>query len=116
MSFFNSAVKLAEEAWVYYRQPAEADSLFKALPSRRDLMSELKQARDAYQLAVGQEVTGLGFFEELAAQTKDEGSGEILLVSAGAERKQLSLAGSIYSFVKSPSTFFSWGEFRNLKA
>jgi len=116
MSFFNSAVKLAEDAWVFYRQPAEADPLFKALPSKRDVIAELTQARDAYQLVVGQEVKGVGFYEELAAQAKDEGAGEVRPGNACAERKQLNLAGNIYSFLKPPAHFLSLGEFSKQKA
>jgi len=116
MSFFNSAVKLAEDAWVFYRQPAEADPLFKALPSKRDVIAELTQARDAYQLVVGQEVKGVGFYEELAAQAKDEGAGEVRPGNAGVERKPLNLAGNVYSFLRPPSISSPWGEFHKQKA
>lgn len=73
MSYFNGEVKLANKVWIYYAEPAAADSMFKGLPSSRDVVAELTQARNAYQLVVGQELQGVGFYEELAAQAKDEG-------------------------------------------
>lgn len=73
MSFFNSAVKPAKKARMYYVDPAAAASRLKAVPSTRDVVAELTQARNAYQLIVSQEVQGVGFYEELAAQVRDEG-------------------------------------------
>lgn len=72
MVFFNSAVTPAERMWMYHSQPADADFRFNALQPKRDLMAELKQARDAYQLVVGREVMGIGFYEELAQHPKKE--------------------------------------------
>lgn len=71
MVFFSSAANPAEKVWGHHSQPADTDPLFKTLPSARELMAELKQARDAYQLAVGQGMTGIGFYEELGATPRE---------------------------------------------
>lgn len=74
MFFFDRAVNPAESVWAYHSQPADTDFVFKTLPSARELMAELKQARDAYQLVVGQEMTGVGFYEELGAAPRERES------------------------------------------
>lgn len=93
----------------------EAACIFKPLLAKRDLMAELKEDPDAYQHVVKEEEKGIRFYEELAAQAKDEGTREILLMIADEERKHLSIVENIYSFVESPRTFLAWGEFSNLK-
>ena len=93
----------------------EAACLFKPLLAKRDLVAELKEDPDAYQRVVKEEEEGVRFYEELAAQAKDEGTREILLKIADEERKHLSIVENIYSFVESPKTFLAWGEFSNLK-
>jgi rubrerythrin len=93
----------------------EAACLFKPLLAKRGLMAELKEDPDAYQHVVKEEEEGVRFYEELAAQTKDEGTREILLKIADEERKHLSIVENIYSFIESPRTYLAWGEFSNLK-
>lgn len=93
----------------------EAACLFKPLLAKGDLVAELKEAPDAYQLVIKEEEKGVKFYEELAAQAKDEGTREILLMIADEERKHLSIVENIYSFVESPKNFLAWGEFSNLK-
>jgi rubrerythrin len=93
----------------------EAACLFKPLLSQRDLMANLQEDPDAYQLVVKEEEKGVKFYEELAEQAKDEGTREILLKIADEERKHLSIVENIYSFVESPKSFLAWGEFSNLK-
>ena len=93
----------------------EAACLFKPLLAKRDLMAEMKEDPNAYQHVVKAEENGVKFYEELAAQAKDEGTREILLMIADEERKHLSIVENIYSFVESPKTFLAWGEFSNLK-
>ena len=61
------------------------------------------------------EEEGVRFYEELAAQAKDEGTREILLMIADEERKHLNIVQNIYSFVESPKTYLAWGEFSNLE-
>lgn len=95
----NTSVNMEDEAWVYYQQPVEADALFKPLPCTSDIMAELKQARDAYELAVGQEPRDEGFYQELAAQAAEVQSREIRLTVAAPKGKKLTLAGSCYSIV-----------------
>lgn len=92
----------------------EAACLFKPLLAKRDLMAELKNDPDAYKHVVKEEGEGVKFYEELAAQAKDEGAREILLRIADEERKHLSIVENIYSFVESPKNFLAWGEFSNL--
>ena len=93
----------------------EAACLFKPLMAKRGLMAELKEAPDAYRLVVKEEEEGVRFYEEMAAQAKDEGTREILLMIADEERKHLNIVENIYSFVQSPKTYLAWGEFSNLK-
>jgi rubrerythrin len=93
----------------------EAACLFKPLLAKRDLMAELKEDPDAYRHIVKEEEEGISFYEELAAQEKDEGTRGILLMIAAEERKHLNIVENIYSFVESPKTFLAWGEFSNLK-
>jgi rubrerythrin len=91
----------------------EAACLFQPLLAKRDLMAELKEDPDAYKKVVKQEEEDVRFYEELAAQAKDEETREILLKIADEERKHLSIVENIYSFVESPKTYLAWGEFSN---
>jgi rubrerythrin len=93
----------------------EAACLFKPLMAKRDLMAELKEDPDAYRLVVKEEQEGVRFYEEMAAQAKDEETREILLMIADEERKHLNIVKNIYSFVQSPKTYLAWGEFSNLE-
>ena len=93
----------------------EAACIFQPLLSKRDLMAELKEDPDAYKHVVKEEEEAVRFYEELAAQAKDEGTREILLKIADEERKHLNIVENIYSFVESPKTYLAWGEFSNLK-
>ena len=93
----------------------EAACLFKPLLAKRDLMAGLKEDPDAYKHVVKEEEEGVRFYEDLAAQAKDEGAREILLKIADEERKHLGIVENIYSFVESPKTFLAWGEFSDLK-
>jgi len=93
----------------------EAACLFKPLLAKRDLMAELVRQPDAYLNVVKEEEEGVRFYEDLAAQSKDEEARKILLMIAGEERKHLDIVKNIYSFVESPKNFLAWGEFSNLK-
>jgi len=102
-----------KRAWFSALQ--EAACIFRPLLVQRDLMAELKADPDAYKQVVKQEEEGILFYEELAAQAKDEGDREILLMIADEERKHLNIVENIYSFVESPKTYLAWGEFSNLE-
>jgi rubrerythrin len=93
----------------------EAACVFRPLLAKRDFMAELKNDPDAYLHIVKEEEKGIGFYVELAEQSKDEGVREILLMIAEEERKHLSIIENIYAFVESPKNFLAWGEFSNLK-
>ena len=93
----------------------EAACLFRPLMAKRGLMAELKEDPDAYKHVVKAEEEGVRFYLELAAQAKDEGTRNILLMIADEERKHLNIVENIYSFVESPKTYLAWGEFSNLK-
>ena len=92
-----------------------ASCLFKPLLAKRELMAQMKGDPDACQMVVAQEEQGVKLYEELAAQTKDEGDRQVLLKIADEERKHLSIVENIYAFVESPKTFLADGEFSNLK-
>lgn len=159
MNIFDCAIKMEEEARVYYQQLAEAagtpelknlftllaqaeqehhDALvemkagmppkksrfealqeaacfFKPLLTKREQVAELEKGHDAYQIVIRQEQKGIEFYEDLAAQAKDEESREVLLRIADEERRHLSIVENIYAFVESPKNFLAWGEFSNLK-
>jgi len=93
----------------------EAACVFKPILAKRDLMAELKDDPDAYRQVVKEEGESVKFYEELAAETKDEGTRKILLMIADEELKHLNIVENIYSFVESPKTYLAWGEFSNLK-
>ena len=93
----------------------EASCVFKPLLAKRDLIARLKNDPDSYRHAVQEEEKGVRFYEDLAAQAKDEATREIILMIADEERKHLNIVENIYSFVESPKTFLAWGEFGNLK-
>jgi rubrerythrin len=93
----------------------EAACVFKSVLTKRELMAELKSDPDAYRHVVKEEGESVKFYEELAAETKDEGTRKVLLLIADEERKHLNIVENIYSFVESPKTFLAWGEFSNLK-
>jgi rubrerythrin len=92
-----------------------AACLFKPLLAKRDLANEPIEDPDAYQHIVKEEEKCVRFYEDLAAQTKDEQANKILLMIAGEERKHLSIVKNIYSFVESPKNFLASAEFSNLK-
>jgi len=98
-----------------FKDLQEAACLFKPLLTKRDLMAELIKQPDAYLHVVKEEEEGVRFYEDLAAQSKDEEARKILLMIAVEERKHLSIVKNIYSFVESPKNFLAWGEFSNLK-
>jgi len=93
----------------------DAACLFKPILAKRDLMSDLKENADAYQLVVKEEEKSIKFYEELAGQAQEKGVRDLLLMIADEERKHLSIVENIYSFVESPKNFLAWGEFSNLK-
>jgi len=93
----------------------QAACLFRPLLAKRELMAQLKETPDAYRLVLAQEEKGVELYRELAAQTKDEGTRQVLLKIADEERKHLSIVENIYAFVESPKTFLASGEFSNLK-
>jgi rubrerythrin len=93
----------------------EASCLFRPLLAKRDFMAGLTDDPDAYRHAVLEEEKGIRFYEEMAAQAKDEGLRKILLMIADEEHKHLNIVENIYSFVESPKNFLAWGEFSNLK-
>lgn len=78
-------------------------------------MDELKEDPDAYLHVVKEEGEGIRFYEELAAQAKDEGTRETLLLIAAEERKHLSIVEHIYFLVESPKYYLANAEFSNLK-
>jgi len=92
----------------------DAACIFKPLLTKRELIAELKEAPDAYRLVVQEEEKGVRFYEDLAAQEKDKGTREILLMIAEEERRHLNIVENIYSFVESPKNYLAWGEFSNL--
>jgi rubrerythrin len=93
----------------------DAACIFTPLLAKRDLMTDLKDDPDAYRHAVKREEEDVRFYEELAANTENEESRELLLMMADEERKHLSIVENIYSFVESPRSYLAWGEFSNLK-
>jgi len=106
MRILKTAFNMEDEASVYYQQPVVADALFKPLPCTSDIMAELKQARDAYELAVAQEQKGTGFYQELSAPADEVQSREIGLNVAAPKGKRLTLAGNCYSLVDSARNSF----------
>jgi rubrerythrin len=88
---------------------------FKPLLAKNDLKAEPIEESDAYLNIVNEEEKGVQFYEDLAAQTKDENTRKVLLMIAKEERKHLSIVKNIYSFVESPKTFLASAEFSNLK-
>jgi rubrerythrin len=98
-----------------FKALSEAACLFKPLLAKRDIMAELKEDHDAYQQVAKEEERAIRFYEDLAAQAKDEESREILLKIAAEERKHMNIVENIYSFVEEPKNYLAWGEFSNLK-
>jgi rubrerythrin len=88
---------------------------FKPLLEKKDLKAEPLEKADAYLNIVKEEENGIQFYVDLAGQSKDESTREILLMIAKEERKHLSIVKNIYSFVESPKNFLASAEFSNLK-
>ncbi|GFE62269.1 ferritin family protein [Geobacter sp. AOG2] len=105
----------AKPSKAQFKALEEAACVFQPLLAKRELMTELKNERDAYLHVVKEEEKEIGFYVESADQAKDEAVREILLKIAEEERKHLSIVENIYSFVESPKNFLAWGEFSNLK-
>lgn len=100
---------------VQFKDLQAAACLFKPLLAKRDLMAEMVEKTDLYLQIVKGEEDGVRFYEDLAAQAKDEATRKVLLMIADEERKHLNIVMNIYSFVESPKNFLAWGEFSNLK-
>ncbi|MFA7060390.1 MAG: ferritin family protein [Pedobacter sp.] len=88
---------------------------FKPLLAKHNLKVEPLEESDAYLKIVKEEEKGVQFYVDLAGQSKDENTREILLMIAKEERKHLSIVKNIYSFVESPKNFLASAEFSNLK-
>lgn len=93
----------------------EVACAFQPLLAKRDSLDDLNEDLDAYQLVIKDEEEGVRYYEELAKQTKDDGTRDILLMLATEERKHLNIIENIYSFVESPKNFLVNGEFGNLQ-
>jgi rubrerythrin len=93
----------------------QAACLFKPLLAQREVMAQLRETPDGYQMVVAQEEKGVELYQELAAQAKDEGVRQVLLKIAEEERRHLSIVENIYSFVESPRSYLASGEFSNLQ-
>lgn len=100
---------------IQFKDLQDAACLFRPLLSKRDLVADIMEESDEYQLIVKGEEEGVLFYEGLAGQTEDEDTRRILHMIANEERKHLSIVKNIYSFVESPKSFLAWGEFSNLK-
>lgn len=100
---------------VKFKDLQEAACLFKPHMAKRDIVAEQMEQPDAYQHIITEEEKGVRFYEDLAAQSKDEKARKILLMIADEERKHLSIVKNIYSFVESPKNFLASAEFSNIK-
>jgi rubrerythrin len=98
-----------------FKEFPESACLFKPLLAKRDLVAALIKQPDAYQDIIKEEEQGIHFYEDLAAQSKDDTARKILHKIAAEERKHLSIVKNIYSFIESPKNFLASGEFSNLK-
>ena len=104
-----------EHLIVKFKDLQEAACLFKPHMAKRDIVAEQMEQPDAYQHIITEEEKGVRFYEDLAAQSKDEKARKILLMITSEERKHLSIVKNIYSFVESPKNFLASAEFSNLK-
>jgi rubrerythrin len=100
---------------VQFKALEDMPCLITPLLALRDLMDGQPLEGDVYQQVIREEDNGVMFYEDLAAQTEDEQTREILLRIAEEERRHLSIVENIYAFVESPKNFLAWGEFSNLK-
>jgi rubrerythrin len=70
---------------------------------------------DAYSHVLQEEEETIEFFDNLAAQAKDDPMRKVCEIAAEREREHLQMVENIYSFVEDPRTFLEWGEFSNMR-
>lgn len=94
----------------------ESACVFRPLMDTATLDQELKKDSDAFNHVMAEEEQVIGFYEQLARQSKDATMKKLCNKLAAQERKHLDQISNIYSFVEDPRTYLEWGEFSNLKA
>lgn len=100
---------------VQFKALQNAACTFTPLLEKRDLKDKLKEDPDAYGHVIKAEGEEIKFYEELAAQSKDEAVRTILQSLADEERKHLDIVQNIYFFVESPKSYLANAEFSNIK-
>jgi rubrerythrin len=100
---------------VQFKELQLTKCIFKPLLENNGLIKELAGESDAYLNILKEEEKGIRFYEDLAAQSKDENTRKVLHMIADEERKHLSIVKNIYFFVESPKNFLASAEFSNLK-
>lgn len=93
----------------------DVSCLFKPLLAKRDLLAELQEDADAYKHVIKDKTEAVKYYDDLAAQEKDDTIRSVLLLLAAEEQRHLNIVENIYSFVESPKNYLAWGEFSNLK-
>lgn len=94
---------------------SDSACVFRPLMDSGNLVKELKKDCDAFNHVVAEEEEAIGFYEQLAEQSKDATMKKLCRKLADQERKHLDKITNIYSFVEDPRTYLEWGEFSNLK-
>ena len=90
--------------------------VFRSFLDEHNLGKELKNDPDAFSHVVAEEQETIEFYEQLAAQSKNETLKKLCHRLANQERKHLNKIENIYSFVEDPRTYLEWGEFSNMKS
>jgi len=92
-----------------------AACVFGPLLAQRDVVETLKHDSDGFRHIIVEEEETIRQYEELAAQTGDEGLRKLFGSLAAEEKRHLNIVENIFEFVESPRTYLAWGEFSNLK-
>jgi rubrerythrin len=94
---------------------SDSACVFRPLMDSGNLVKELKKDSDAFNHVVAEEEESIGFYEQLALQSKDATMKKLCRKLVDQERKHLDKISNIYSFVEDPRTYLEWGEFSNMK-
>jgi hypothetical protein len=88
---------------------------FKRPLTQRELVKDLKNDPDLFNLVVREEEQEIEFYDTMASAATDDMTRTSLLMLAAEARKHLEMVENIYEFVEAPKHYLAWGEFSNLQ-
>lgn len=96
------------------RATEQARDVFSELLRDRNLPAELREALDAYRLALKVEAQSVKMYEEMAKKEEDPVIVQLFLRIANEEKKHYNVLENVCDFIMRPKYYLEWREFGNL--